>query len=42
MPFTADTLEEIASIQAEPDWLRARRRTALTAFERMPMPSRTD
>jgi Fe-S cluster assembly protein SufD len=42
MAFTSQTLEEIASIQAEPDWLRARRRTALTAFERLPMPSRTD
>jgi Fe-S cluster assembly protein SufD len=42
MAFTSKTLEEIASIQGEPDWLRARRRTALTAFERLPMPSRTD
>jgi Fe-S cluster assembly protein SufD len=42
MPFSLESLEEIASIQAEPDWLRARRRTALTAFERLPMPSRTD
>jgi Fe-S cluster assembly protein SufD len=42
MAFTSQTLEEIASIQAEPDWLRERRRTALTAFERLPMPSRTD
>jgi Fe-S cluster assembly protein SufD len=42
MPFTLERLEEISSIQAEPDWLRARRRTALAAFERLPMPSRTD
>ena len=42
MAFTSQTLEEIASIQAEPDWLRARRRGALAAFERLPMPSRTD
>jgi Fe-S cluster assembly protein SufD len=42
MAFNSQTLEEIASIQAEPDWLRARRRTALAAFERLPMPSRTD
>jgi Fe-S cluster assembly protein SufD len=42
MPFSLESLEEIASIQAEPDWLRERRRTALTAFERLPVPSRTD
>jgi Fe-S cluster assembly protein SufD len=42
MPFTLERLEEIASTQAEPDWLRARRRNALAAFERLPMPSRTD
>jgi Fe-S cluster assembly protein SufD len=42
MPFSLESLEEIASIQAEPDWLRARRRTALAAFESLPMPSRTD
>jgi Fe-S cluster assembly protein SufD len=42
MAFSSQTLEEIASIQAEPDWLRERRRTALAAYERLPMPSRTD
>ena len=42
MAFTSQSLEEIASIQAEPDWLLARRRTALAAYERLPMPSRTD
>ena len=42
MPFSLESLEEIASIQAEPDWLLARRRTALAAYERLPMPSRTD
>src|ERR1700674_6077726 len=42
MPFSLESLEEIASIQADPDWLRARRRTALAAFESLPMPSRTD
>jgi len=29
-------------LQAEPDWLRDRRRAALATYERMPMPSRTD
>jgi Fe-S cluster assembly protein SufD len=40
MPFTSETLEK--SAQGEPDWLRDRRRTAFAAFERLPMPSRTD
>jgi Fe-S cluster assembly protein SufD len=38
--FNAETLEK--SGQGEPDWLRDRRRTAYAAFERLPMPSRTD
>jgi Fe-S cluster assembly protein SufD len=42
MTFSAAGLEEIASLQAEPDWLRDRRRSALAAYERLPMPSRTD
>jgi Fe-S cluster assembly protein SufD len=40
--FNIEGLEEIASVQEEPDWLRERRRTALAAYERLPMPSRTD
>ena len=40
MGFTAETLEK--SVQGEPDWLRDRRRTAFAAYERLPMPSRTD
>jgi len=38
--FTEETLEQTG--QGEPDWLRERRRTAFAAYERMPMPSRTD
>jgi Fe-S cluster assembly protein SufD len=38
--LNADTLEQ--TIQGEPDWLRDRRRSALAAYERLPMPSRTD
>jgi len=38
--FNAETLEQTG--QGEPDWLRERRRTAFAAYERMPMPSRTD
>ena len=40
MGFTEETLEKTG--QGEPDWLRERRRTAFAAYERMPMPSRTD
>src|ERR1700730_15500443 len=40
MPFTAETLEKTG--QGEPGWLRDRRRMAFAAYERLPMPSRTD
>jgi Fe-S cluster assembly protein SufD len=40
MAFTAETLEKTG--QGEPDWLRDKRRTAFSAYERLPMPSRTD
>ena len=39
MGFNADALE---AIRGEPGWLRERRQTALAAFERLPMPSKTD
>ena len=42
MPFTLQSMEEIASLHGEPDWLRERRRSAFDAFERLPMPSRID
>jgi Fe-S cluster assembly protein SufD len=42
VPFSLKTMEEIASSHGEPDWLQRRRRAALDAFERLPMPSRTD
>jgi Fe-S cluster assembly protein SufD len=38
--FTEETLERTG--QGEPDWLRDRRRTAFAAYERLPMPGRTD
>jgi Fe-S cluster assembly protein SufD len=41
MAITAETLERTA-LQGEPDWLRDRRRGALAAYERLPMPSKTD
>ncbi len=41
MAITAETLERTA-LQGEPGWLRDRRRTALAAYERLPMPSKTD
>ena len=40
MAFDVATLDR--AVQGEPDWLRERRRYALAAFERLPMPSRTD
>src|SRR5438445_10562224 len=42
MPFTLQTVDEIASLHGEPDWLRKRRRSAFEAFERLPIPSRID
>src|SRR5579864_4323601 len=41
MAITAETLER-TELQGEPDWLRGRRRAALAAYERLPMPSKTD
>jgi Fe-S cluster assembly protein SufD len=42
MAFTIEAVEELGSLHGEPDWLRARRREAFAAFERLPMPSRSD
>ena len=42
MGFTKESVEEIASLHGEPDWLRARRREAFEAFERLGLPSKTD
>ncbi|OLD46235.1 MAG: Fe-S cluster assembly protein SufD [Chloroflexi bacterium 13_1_40CM_2_68_14] len=42
MPFTLETMEEIASLHGEPAWLRKRRRSSFDAFERLPAPSRID
>src|SRR5690349_12528298 len=42
MAFTIEAVEELGSLHGEPDWLRARRREAYAAFERLPMPSRSD
>jgi Fe-S cluster assembly protein SufD len=35
-------VEDLASLHGEPEWLRASRRESWEAFERLPMPSRTD
>lgn len=40
MSFDVATLD--GKVQGEPDWLRERRREAFAAFEKLPMPSRTD
>jgi Fe-S cluster assembly protein SufD len=42
MAFTAEAVEELASLHGEPDWLRARRRESFAAFERLPLPSRSE
>jgi Fe-S cluster assembly protein SufD len=42
MAFSIEAVEELGSLHGEPDWLRARRREAFAAFERLPMPSRSD
>jgi len=42
MAFTIEAVEELASLHGEPEWVRARRREAFAAYERLPMPSRSD
>ncbi len=42
MVLAPSAVEDIASSHGEPEWLRARRRESFTAFERLPLPSRTD
>ncbi len=39
MGITAETLDQL---QGEPGWLRERRESALSAYERLPLPSKTD
>src|SRR5438094_5361623 len=42
MGFDRRAVEEIASLHGEPDWLRARRREAFEAYERLGLPSKND
>jgi Fe-S cluster assembly protein SufD len=42
MSFTLSAVEELGSLHGEPDWLRARRREAFAAYERLPLPSRSE
>jgi Fe-S cluster assembly protein SufD len=42
MAFTIEAVEELAALHGEPDWLRVRRREAFAAYERLPVPSRSD
>jgi Fe-S cluster assembly protein SufD len=42
MSFTIEAVEELASLHGEPEWVRARRRDAFAAYEKLPMPSRSD
>ena len=42
MSFTRESVEEIAGLHGEPDWLRARRREAWEVFEKIGLPDRSD
>jgi Fe-S cluster assembly protein SufD len=42
MSFTIEAVEELAALHEEPEWVRARRRDAFAAYERLPLPSRSD
>jgi Fe-S cluster assembly protein SufD len=42
MAFTTASVEEIGFLHGEPEWLRARRRDAFAAYERLSLPSRSD
>lgn len=42
MTLDLRSVEELASLHDEPEWLRARRRDAFAAFERLPLPSRSE
>jgi Fe-S cluster assembly protein SufD len=42
MSFTIEAVEELAALHGEPEWVRARRRDAFAAYERLPLPSRSD
>ena len=42
MSVTPKAVEELGYLHGEPDWLRARRREAFEAYERLPLPSRSD
>jgi Fe-S cluster assembly protein SufD len=40
--FRIESVEELAALHGEPEWLRARRREAFAAYERLPIPSRSE
>jgi Fe-S cluster assembly protein SufD len=42
MAFDARAVEELVSAHGEPEWLRGRRRDALTVYERLGLPSKAD
>src|SRR5437762_7648837 len=42
MSFTLSAVEELGALHGEPDWVRARRREAFAAYERLPLPSRSE
>jgi Fe-S cluster assembly protein SufD len=42
MSFTIEAVEELGALHGEPEWVRARRREAFAAYERLPLPSRSE
>jgi Fe-S cluster assembly protein SufD len=42
MSFTIEAVEELGALHGEPDWVRAHRRQAFAAYERLPLPSRSE
>ncbi len=42
MSFTKRSVEELSDLHGEPDWLRAQRLAAFEAYERQPLPSRSE
>src|SRR5919202_3991852 len=42
MSFTPRAVEQLSGLHGEPGWLRAQRLEAFEAYERLPLPSRSD
>ncbi len=40
--FSREAVEDLSRQRQEPDWVREKRREAWSAYESLPMPTRTD